>query len=160
MRVAYRVLAYLIALAVAVQAAAIALALFGLMAWVEGGGTLNMAAVESGQSLFAGEGGFAVHGTAGMMIIPILGLLLLICSFFVKSRRAIALAGITLGCIVIQVLLGMFGHSLYWIGAVHGLFAFALLAAAVIAATGVARLGGPGDDSAATDVPPTRAAVP
>jgi hypothetical protein len=41
MRTTYRVLAYLVALEVAVQAAAIAFAVFGLGLWIEDGGTLD-----------------------------------------------------------------------------------------------------------------------
>jgi hypothetical protein len=153
MKVVYRVLAYLIAAAVAIQAAAVALAFFGLITWVEDGGTLDMAGMEAGTIHFGGESGFAVHAISGMMVIPILGLLLLICSFFLRSGKAIAWAGIVLGCIVVQVLLGMFAHGMYWLGALHGLFAFALLAAAVIAANVVTRLG---RDTAS----PARAAEP
>lgn len=40
MKNVYRVLAYGVAALVVVQAAAIAFAVFGLMGWVEGGGTL------------------------------------------------------------------------------------------------------------------------
>ena len=43
MRATYRVLAYLLALEVVVQAAAIAWAVFGLTAWIEGGGVLDKA---------------------------------------------------------------------------------------------------------------------
>ena len=41
MKAAYRVLAYLIAVGVAVQAASIAYGFFGLIAWIEDGGTLD-----------------------------------------------------------------------------------------------------------------------
>ena len=41
MRKAYRVLAYLVAAGVALQAAAIAYAMFGLTKWIERGGTLD-----------------------------------------------------------------------------------------------------------------------
>ncbi len=47
MKSAYRVLAYLMALEVLVQAGAIAYALFGLGAWIQSGGVLDKAAMES-----------------------------------------------------------------------------------------------------------------
>jgi hypothetical protein len=152
MRVVYRVLAYLIALAVVLQAASIALAFFGLGAWIEGGGVLDKSAIESSSTHFQGEGGLAYHGTAGMMIIPALGLLLLIASFFTRSRGAIGWAGIVFGCIVVQVALGMFAHAAYLLGAVHGLFAFAVLATAGVAARRIARadVGEPAAQRAAT----------
>jgi hypothetical protein len=140
MRVVYRVIAYLIALAVALQAASVAMAFFGLGSWVDAGGVLDKSALESGGS-FTGEGGLAYHVTVGFFVIPALGLLMLISSFFTRSRGAIGWAGIVFGSIIVQVLLGGFAHTAYIIGAVHGLFAFVVLAAAVIAAMRMARAG-------------------
>ena len=51
MRMVYRVLAYLIAGEVVVQAGAIAFAFFGLGAWIDGGGVLDKAAMESDRAL-------------------------------------------------------------------------------------------------------------
>lgn len=139
MKLAYRILAYLIALGVAVQAAAIAYAFFGLGAWVEGGGVLDKSVIESGTAHFTGEGGLEFHGTVGMMVVPALGLLLLISSFFVKVPGAITWALIVVVSIALQVFLGLFAHSMYWLGALHGVFAFAVLAFATVAATRVSR---------------------
>ncbi len=139
MKLVYRILAYLICLGVVLQAAAIALAFFGLGSWIEGGGTLDRSAMESGTTQFTGEGGLAFHGTDGMMIIPAIGLLLVISSFFTKAVGATRWALLVLGCIVVQVVLGMFAHSYYVLGAVHGLFAFGVLAAAAVAAVRVQR---------------------
>ena len=41
MKQVYRVLAFLIAAGVAIQAAAVSYGMFGLLKWVEGGGTLD-----------------------------------------------------------------------------------------------------------------------
>ncbi len=41
MKQVYRVLALLVAAGVAIQAASVAYAMFGLLKWVEGGGTLD-----------------------------------------------------------------------------------------------------------------------
>ena len=70
MRAAYRVLAYLLALEVVVQAAAIAWAVFGLSTWIEDGGVLDKAGMESDSTAFDGVLGFAVHGINGQMIVP------------------------------------------------------------------------------------------
>lgn len=139
MKVVYRVIAYLIALAVVVQASSIALGFFGLGTWIENGGTLDKSAIESSTTHFTGEAGLAWHGTEGMMIIPALGVLLVISSFFAKSKGAISWSLIVLGCIVVQVALGMFAHSFYILGAVHGIFAFAVLGSAAYAGFRVGR---------------------
>jgi hypothetical protein len=134
MRTAYRVLAYLIALEVVVQAAAIAFAVFGLGKWVEDGGVLDKAAMESESINFTGLIGFIVHGINGQLVIPAIALILLIVSFFAKVPKGAAFAGIVLGLIVAQVLLGIFGHGLPALGVLHGMNALAIFTLAVIAA--------------------------
>lgn len=133
MRLVYRVLAYLISLAVVLQAASIALAFFGLSSWIKSGGTWDRAAELSGTTHFPGEAGLSFHGTVGGLIIPILGLLLVACSFFTRTRTAIWWSLIVLGCIVVQVLLGMYAHDAYALGAVHGVFAFAVMGTSAFA---------------------------
>ena len=76
MRATYRVLAYLLALEVVVQAAAIAWAVFGLSTWIENGGVLDKAGMESDTTAFDGVAGFMIHGLNGQMIVPVIGLLL------------------------------------------------------------------------------------
>jgi hypothetical protein len=139
MKVVYRVIAYLIALAVVVQAASVALGFFGLTSWIENGGTLDKAAVESETTQFTGVGGLEFHGMSGTTIIPALGLLLVICSFFARSKGAITWSLIVLGCIVAQVALGIFAHVVYLLGAVHGIFAFGVLGAAAWAGFRIGR---------------------
>ena len=135
MRSAYRVLAFLVAGLVVVQAAAIAYAVFGLGKWVEEGGTLDKAAMESEDTTFDGVLGFMIHGMNGMMLIPLVALLLLIVSFFAKVSRGVAQAGIILLLVVVQVALGIFARELPGLGALHGLNALLLFGAAVM--TGV-----------------------
>ena len=72
MRIAYRVVAYLVALEVVIQAAAIAFAVFGLAKWIQDGGVMDKATVESGSAQFTGLIGFPVHGINGQKIIPAL----------------------------------------------------------------------------------------
>ena len=106
MKSAYRVLAYLMALEVIVQAGAIAYALSGLGAWIQSGGVLDKAAMESETTEFPGVVGFMVHGINGQMIIPVIALLLLVVSFFAKVRGGVALAAMVFGGVVVQVALG------------------------------------------------------
>ena len=134
MKAAYRVLAYLVALEVVVQAAMMVFAVAGLGIWVDNGGVFDKSAFENDDLSFTGVVGFMVHGINGMMIIPLLGLALLVVSFFAKVPGGVKIAGLVLGAIVVQVLLGVFGHESAYIGALHGLNAFILFGSAVYAA--------------------------
>jgi Family of unknown function (DUF6220) len=143
MRMAYRVLAWLIAVEVLVQAAAISWAVFGLGKWIEGGGVMDKSVMESQSFAFPEEVGFAVHGINGQMIIPALALLLLVVAFFAKLPRGVALAGTVAALVVVQVLLGMLGHGVAALGILHGVVALALFAVAAMAAHRVGRPVGP-----------------
>jgi Family of unknown function (DUF6220) len=134
MRTAYRVLAFIIAAEVAIQAAAIAYALFGLGLWIEGGGVMDKATLENESATFAGDGGFALHGINGEMVIPVLVIVFLVLSFFAKVPRGVMWAGITLGLVALQVLLGEFGHAVPFLGALHGINALLIFGVAVMAA--------------------------
>jgi hypothetical protein len=134
MRSAYRVLAMLIAVLVAVQAAAVALAMFGLFRWIDEGGTLDKSAFEGNEQLFGEEVGFMIHGMVGMMLIPLLALLLLIVSFFAKIPGGAKWAGLVLLTVVVQVALGLFAFEIPGLGVLHGLNALMLFALAVMAA--------------------------
>lgn len=131
MRTAYRVLAYLVAALVVVQAAAIAWAMSGLVNWVAGGGTLDTATMESGETLFPEVVGFMVHGMNGMMLIPLIALLLLIVSFFAHVPKGVAWAGGVLALVIIQVLLGMFLRGAPLAGLLHGANALLLFGVAL-----------------------------
>ena len=111
MRNAYRILAIIIAVEVVIQAMAMVFAVAGLGIWVDDGGVLDKAAFESEDLSFTGVVGFMVHGINGMMIIPLLGLALLVVSFFAKVPGGVKWAAIVLGSIVVQVLAGIFGHD-------------------------------------------------
>ncbi len=134
MKSAYRILAYLIALEVLVQAAAIAYALAGLGTWIQGGGVLDKAAMESETTDFPGVVGFMVHGINGTMITPAIALLLFLVSFFARVPSGVQLAGIVLGAVAAQVLLGISSHGTPWLAGVHGVLAVLLFAVALYAA--------------------------
>ena len=68
------------------------------------------------------------------MVIPLLGVVLLIVSFFAKVPGGVKVAAIVLAAIVVQVFLGIFGHESAYIGALHGLNAFILFGSAMYAA--------------------------
>ena len=132
MRNVYRALAYAVAGLVAVQAASVAYAVFGLASYIDGGGT-----VDQNSDGFPGVGGLMAHGIGGQLVIPLVTLALLVVSFFTHVPGAVRWALIVLGAVVVQVALGIFSHSLPALGALHGALALVLFGVAVTAATRV-----------------------
>ena len=133
MRTAYKVLAYLVAAEVTVQAMVIVWFVSGLGKWVEGGGVLDKAAMESEGTPFPQVVGIMAHGINGFFVIPGLALLLLIISFFTKVRGAIKWAVIVFVLVIVQTQLGGLGHDFPLAGALHGLNALALFGVALYA---------------------------
>jgi heme A synthase len=129
---AYRVLAYLVAAGVAMQAAAIAYGMFGLFKWIEKGGTIDQSTQPTPD--LGGYTGLILHGTGGILIVPVIALLFLISSFFAKVPGGIKWALIVFGVAVLQVLLGLFSHSVAGLGWLHGANALILFGVAVTAA--------------------------
>ena len=134
MKSTYRVLAYLVALGVVVQAAAIAYAFFGLGKWIEDGGVLDKATMESEGATFTGVVGFMIHGIAGEMVIPAIALVLLVVSFFAKVPGGVMWAGIVVALTALQVALGLLSSAVVGLGLLHGVNALALFAVAAMAA--------------------------
>lgn len=132
MRNVYRVLALLLAVGVMVQGAAIAFGVFGLIKWIEGGGTLDQS-TELGPEI-GGHFGFVTHAYAGIFVLPIIALLFLISSFFAKIPGGIKWALIVFGVTIVQVALGLFSHELAGLGWLHGANALILFGVAVTAA--------------------------
>jgi hypothetical protein len=134
MRTAYKVLAYLVAAEVAVQATLIVWFIAGLGKWVEGGGVFDKAVMESeGSPPFPEVAGILVHINNGFFVIPGLALLLLIISFFTKVRGAIKWAVIVFVLVIVQTQLGGLGHDFPRVGALHGLNALALFGVSIYA---------------------------
>jgi heme A synthase len=123
---AYRVIAYLIAAGVLLQAAFIGYAWFEVINAVDSGTVIN--------EDYEGNAGHIAHGVGGMMVIPLLSLVLLITSFFTKTVGASKRAGMVLGALVLQVALGFISFGVPLLGALHGINAFLVLAAALYAA--------------------------
>ncbi|MBE1593475.1 hypothetical protein ACFPOI_22670 [Nonomuraea angiospora] len=134
MKHVYKVLAYLVAIEVAVQASMVVWADAGLGLWVEGGGVVDKTLMESGEPPFAEGLGLMVHGMNGIFVIPVLALLLLISSFWAKLPGAVKAAGLVLLLVVLQIAFGLVGHSIPMVGLVHGLNALLLFTAALYAA--------------------------
>jgi hypothetical protein len=123
-RIAYRILAMLIAAGVVVQAAAIAFALFDIEKKTDDGQIF---------SKDSHNGGIALHSVLGEMVIPVIALLLLIVSFFAAIPGGVKWAAITFGVLVLQVVLAFAGDAVPAIGVLHAINAFALAAVASIA---------------------------
>jgi hypothetical protein len=132
MKNVYRVLGLLVAVGVMVQAAAIAFGMFGLIKWIEKGGSLDQSTELTPD--IGGYLGFNTHATVGIFVMPILALLFLISSFFAKVPGGIKWALIVFGVAVLQVLLGLFSHSVAGLGWLHGANALILFGVAVTAA--------------------------
>jgi uncharacterized membrane protein YtjA (UPF0391 family) len=133
MRTTYKVLAYLVAAEVAIQAMAVVWAMAGLGKWVQEGGVLDKSMMESEGTPFPEVAGFIVHGINGTFVVPGIALVLLILSFFTKVRGAIKWALIVFVLTVVQGQLGFLGHEFTAVAAVHGLNALALFGTALYA---------------------------
>ena len=129
MKTVYRVLAYAIAALVAVQAAAIGYAVFAQLHFIESGGTLDGATIESAP----GTGAFIFHALNGAVVL-LAALAMLIISFFAKIPQGVRWAVIVLVCTVVQIALGTLSRLVAEIGAVHGAVALVLFGVAVTAA--------------------------
>ncbi|MGY2876971.1 hypothetical protein ACVW00_004161 [Marmoricola sp. URHA0025 HA25] len=152
MRKTYRMLADVIAIAVAVQAMAMVWAIAGLFHWIDGGGTLDHDVLKGWEDKspdFQGAVGFEIHGIVGGMVIPVVALVLLVVAFFAKVERGVALAGAILAMVVVQVVLGFSGDDAPWLGLFHGLIPFAIFSAAIVAA----RAAHPGSQTAMAVTP-------
>jgi len=126
MRTAYRVLAGLVAVGVVLQAMFIALGWFTAIKDVDDGLVID--------KNYDGNIGHTLHGQFGMTVIPIVALLLLVCSFFAKVPGGIKWALYVVGLVVLQVALAFLSFGAPVVGLLHGLNAFALAAVAGMAA--------------------------
>lgn len=134
MRTAYRALASLIAVEIVIQAAAITYYIFGRGKWINDGGVVDKATIESHAGNFAGASGFPVHSFNGEKVIPLVAVLLLVVSFFAQVARGVLWAGLVFVLVAIQVFLGLFGHNIPLLGLLHGINALVLLTVAITAA--------------------------
>jgi heme A synthase len=151
MRRTYTVLAWIIAAGVFVQAAAIAFGFAGMAGYVQGGGVVDKALVESQTAgNFTGELGFPIHAIVGGMVIPFAALALVVVSFLVRVPGGRKWAAIVLGLVVVQAMLGYSITDLPYLGLIHGANALAVLLSSVQAARLVARAEARPTDSTVT----------
>ena len=122
MKQTYRVIAGVIALGVLLEAAAIA---FG---WFDAISEIDKGLVIDGN--YEGNAGHMLHGIVGMYVMPLLGLSLLVVSFFAGVPGARKWGGIVFGAILIQVVLAIAAFSAPIIGALHGINALVILGCA------------------------------
>jgi hypothetical protein len=118
------VVAGLIALGVLVQAGSIAAGWFAALHDVDNGLVID--------KNYDGNAFHSVHGFVGFNVMPLLGLILLVVSFFAAKEvpGARKWAGIVFGLIVLQVALALFAFSVPALGALHGINALAVLGTA------------------------------
>jgi hypothetical protein len=126
-------LAYIIAMEVVIQAAAIAYAFFALGKWIDDGATLNKTLLDNPNATYPGTAGLAIHGVNGEMLMPLLVLALLVVSFFAKIPRGTQWAVYILVLLVIQIGLAFAGHAAPAISPLHGINALILFSVAVMA---------------------------
>ncbi len=124
MKQTYRVVSGLIALGVLTQAGAIAAGWFTAIHDVDTGLVID--------KNYEGNVFHGIHGFVGFNIMPALGLILLIVSFFAAKSvpGARKWAGIVFGLIVLQVALALFAFSVPAVGALHGINALLVFASA------------------------------
>jgi heme A synthase len=134
MRKTYSVIAWVIAAGVVVQAAAIAFGVGGMVHYVQEGGVVDKALIESREGEFTGVLGFAVHSLVGGILLPALALVLLLISFFTKVSGATKWAAVLFGLVFVQVMAGYSLKDMPYLGLLHGANALAILVTAVVTA--------------------------
>lgn len=154
MKTTYRVLAYLIAAAVPLQAAFIAFAVFGIIHDVDQGEVVSQS--------YEANAGAPLHGITGMMVVPALAIVLLIFSFFARVPRGVAWAGVVLGVVVLQVTFAFVAFGAEIVGLLHGFNAIVLFTAALYTGLRVTRVSpaAPKQASAAAEQLRTEVAAP
>lgn len=125
MRTAYKVVAHIIAAAVVIQAALIAWSMFGLIPSLENG------TVPSGPPLTA-----MLHGMIGMYVVPVLVLVLVVVALLAHAGLKWALW--LLLAVAVQIALAFLAFDAAWVGALHGINAFTIIALAEVGARAVA----------------------
>ncbi|HJY43201.1 MAG TPA: hypothetical protein VJ301_01150 [Propionibacteriaceae bacterium] len=156
MRTAYKVLAYIVAAEVAIQAMVMVWAIAGLIKWVDAGGVFDKSLMESEGTPFTEVFGVIIHAINGTFVVPAIALLLLIVSFFTKVHGAIKWAAIVFVLVVAQGQIGYLGHEFPFAGALHGLNALALFGAAFYTGRRIRTAASP----VVNEQPPVRAATP
>lgn len=130
---AFRVLAFLVAGLVVVQAAVMVWAVAGLGIWVEEGNDFTSELFESGDVPFTELYGMMIHGMNGMMVIPVVALITMIVGLIAKFPGSTKFGVAIFLLVVLQVALGLFGHENAIFGLLHGVNALVLFSVAAMA---------------------------
>ena len=125
MRTTYRVLAHLVALGVAIQAASVALGFFFIIHEVEDGGVVS-AGYDYESNL-----GIMVHRFGGLGLVPLAAIALFGVAFRTRTPGAVARAGTVFGLVLLQIALVFLAFTVAWGGALHGVNALAVLLSAI-----------------------------
>jgi hypothetical protein len=136
MKATYRALAILVPILVALQASFIALGVFGLGKWVEDGNDFTKNVLENGGS--TGDVGFMLH-SFGAIALAVVGLLLLIVSFFAKIEGGVRAAAFVFLDVLLQWVLAFVSFAAWAVGILHGLNAFLLFGLGMMAAATATR---------------------
>ena len=143
MRAVYRILAFVVAAEVAIQASLVVWGDAGLGRYIDQVGVVDKStfetAFEGGPAPFPEFVGLLFHGLNGTIVIPALALLLLVSSFFAKVPRGIVFALAVFGLVALQANLGFAGHAVPSLGALHGINALVLFSTAMWTALRVSR---------------------
>jgi hypothetical protein len=133
MRSAYKYLAHTIALLVVVQAAAVALAMFGLLYWVgEDKHSLTPSMINDQSVDFNGSVGFEIH-SFGAIAIALVAIVLLIVSFFAKIDGGVKWAGFVFLAVLLQWVFAIVAFSAPIAGFLHGANAIVVFSVALLA---------------------------
>ena len=138
MKSTYRVLALLVPVIVALQAAFIAAALFGIGHWVDDGHALSKTVLESGNGGFGGAAGIMLHGV-GAIVVSIVAIVLLVVAFFAHIEGGVRWATLILADVIVQWGLAAAGTSSPAVGGLHGINAFVMFGLGMMAATAARR---------------------
>ena len=141
MRTAYRVIAYLLALSVAVQASLIAFGAFALENNIDNG------PVSDGDTT-----GVTLHHSFAYVVV-LFAVALLAVSFGAKVQHGVRWAAIPLVLVVVQFFLAYAAYSAAIVGVLHGLNALAIFAVALLAGRRVPKAAPVAEPSAAEEAP-------
>jgi hypothetical protein len=130
MKLAYRILAGLIAVGVVIQAAAIAYGAFAIDKVVDKAKDHSGNTIAHASDKLDGGAGYGLHGLLGTMVIPVLAIILFVVAFFAHVPDGVKWAGFVLLDVIVQVVLGFAAHSVAAFGWLHGPNALVLFALA------------------------------
>ncbi len=133
----FRVLSFLIAALVMLQAFFIVWGVFGLATWIDDGNSATSQvfddAFEGGDAPFPEFIGLMLHGMNGTTLIPLVALITLVIGIIAKHPGSTKFAVAIFLLVIVQIALGIFGHEIAFIGGLHGINAFILFGTAVMA---------------------------